>query len=132
MTDLRATLNVAARTRQQFGATEAQINYICKLAAERGIEDDYASITTLTKRDASIIIDTILNPVDVAAIAAAHAAQLVEEAAFVEDLKAHNDAYAVQEAAKAAWIAAHYPDYEARDTKGRKRIRAAANKAIAA
>lgn len=127
MTDLKSILTVAAARKQQFGATAAQINYICALAEERDIEAGFENITTLTKAEASGIIDSILNPFDFAA--SAQEAEAAVEAAKA-DLAAATADYEAHEAAKNAWIAANYPDYGSFETKKRKRIRAAANKAV--
>jgi hypothetical protein len=56
--ELRSELRVAARTAQQFGATEAQINYIVSLATKTG-NFNVLSGGRLTKADASHIINAM-------------------------------------------------------------------------
>lgn len=56
--DLRAQLAVAARSAQQFGATDAQINFIVSLATKAD-RFDVLSGGRLTKADASRIIDSM-------------------------------------------------------------------------
>ena len=56
--ELRGDLRVAARAAQQFGATEAQINYIVSLATAKG-DFNVLSSGRLTKAEASRIIDSM-------------------------------------------------------------------------
>lgn len=58
--ELRSSLNVAARSAQQYGATESQIDFIVTLAIKN---NDYNVLSggRLTKADASHIIDVMAN-----------------------------------------------------------------------
>lgn len=55
--DIRSSLNVASRACYMSGATAKQINYIVQLANERGELSSLSSITTLSKGEASNIIN---------------------------------------------------------------------------
>lgn len=55
-----ASLRVASRAKQQLGATEKQIEYLVSLAEKAGRLDKLTNVTTLTKREASAMIDNLL------------------------------------------------------------------------
>ena len=59
--EFRAELRTAARRRQQYGATAAQIDLLAKLAVERNWPLSKLACDTLTAGEANIIIENILN-----------------------------------------------------------------------
>ena len=56
---LRTELRVAARSAMQFGASDAQINFIVSLAVKNNDFNILGGAGRLTKREASAIIDTM-------------------------------------------------------------------------
>lgn len=56
---LRTELRVAARSAMQFGASEAQINFIVALAVKNNDFNVLGGSGRLTKREASNIIDVM-------------------------------------------------------------------------
>ena len=125
--DLRGNLEIAAKRAYLSGATYAQIKYIVSLVAKTGEAPELYKMETLSKKQASSMIDRMINPVSFGT----RSKEEIEEASKKadEDRKKLEIAENAFNAKKEAWIAENYPDYNDRSSKSRKRIRHAANKA---
>ena len=128
LADLKLNLQIASKRACLKGASKAQINYIVSLVEKSGEEPALYFNNILSKGQASGVIDRLINPINYSPTSPEEIAAQREIAAA--ELDAANQKYMDHEEKKMRWISEHYPDYDCRSKKSRKRIRHLANKAM--